>query len=78
MHSEARKREQAKASVTDLGEARDRLRAEDPEYDGVTCHGCGSAWFDAIVVIEKDGHVSGYNWPPKCHDCGLEVVSTRG
>jgi hypothetical protein len=39
------------------------------QYDGRTCEGCGSAWFDAAVTIGPDGRVTGWAFVT-CRDCG--------
>lgn len=39
------------------------------------CAECGSTWF-ALVGGLKDGCVTTYLWPPKCNDCGAELVAS--
>lgn len=49
----------------DLSAERER---RSQEYDGARCE-CGNAWFDAQVVINRDGCVTGYVSPPTCTEC---------
>lgn len=60
-------------TLIDLNAEREERREG---YHGAFC-ACGSAWFDMTGVIDQDGTCTGYEWPPKCHDCGTPLESSR-
>lgn len=45
-------------------------------YDGVVCV-CGEAWFELVGVINREGKVTGYKWPPRCRSCNKELERAR-
>lgn len=47
-------------------------------YDGLVCDKCGSAWWNAQVVMDRSGRINGWGLVADCAECAEGKATITG
>lgn len=54
------------------------LFPEGQPYDGMVCESCGSAWWNAEILMDTTGRINGWGRTADCAKCGKTQTTITG